>query len=57
MGRRQFPIETRLALTTSKTSPGIAKTFSSRAARDIAGGGVGAWMDSRTGGRSSIIKR
>src|ERR1035437_3828232 len=28
----------RLALTTSKSCPGIAKTFSSRAARDIAGG-------------------
>jgi hypothetical protein len=38
-GRSQFPTQNRLTRTTSNTSPGIAKTFSNRAAKDIAGGG------------------
>src|ERR1019366_72709 len=57
-GTSQFATHKRLALTVSNTSPGIAKTFSSRAANDIAdGGGASSRVfggDSRTGRGSSI---
>ena len=57
-GKSQFATQMRLALTVSNTSPGIAKTFSSRAVKDIgAGGGAPSRAfggDSKTGRGSSI---
>src|ERR1035441_5738678 len=57
-GTSQFATHKRLALTVSNTSPGIANTFSSRAANDIAGGGGASGRafggDSWTGRGSSI---
>ena len=48
-GTSQFPTQVGLILTSVKTSPGTAKTFSSLAASEVAGGGVAFRGDSTTG--------
>src|SRR5947207_14640624 len=56
-GASQLAMVTRVVLTSSKTSPGTAKTFNSRAAREVAGAGR-AWGGSvRIGGGSSIFSK
>jgi len=55
-GSSQFATEPGAVLTSSKTSPGVAKTFSRRAPKDMAGGLGAAGGGSETdGGIGSII--